>query len=382
VKLRAGILAIAAATLGAQGAPAIKLAPAAAKLSTEFSSIVAVRELADGRVLVADVTENKLVVADFASGSVAQIGRSGQGPGEYQNPRSLLRLGGDSTLLIEQRTSRWHLLHGSRIVATVPADNPAYVASSRQALGADARGNVARTSAFADNKSASVPANGPDSLWLLRTNRGSGRVDTVARLKAQKSVISTSTNARGEVTGVSIFMPPFSAAEQIAMFEDGWLAIARMEPYRVDWVAPDGRSVKGRSLPWTHAKVTERDVEAYYAVRSRATSAPSTQDAEARRKQIETAMKQVPELMPPFVPNGLIPAEDGTVLVRHPDTADQPNARYDIVDRAGRLLGMITMAKGETISAVSKKWAYVIRVDDDGLNFLSRHPWIARAVAP
>jgi hypothetical protein len=368
---------------GAQSAPTIKLKPAAAKIDAEFSSIVAVRELADGRALVADLTENKVVVVDFASGAVTQIGRSGQGPGEYQNPRWFHRLGGDSTLLVEQRTSRWHLLAGDKVVATLPPDNATYTALRRQALGSDGRGNVIATSSYADNQGASIPANGPDSSWIVRANRRTARIDTLGRVKAQKAEVRTSRNARGEVTGVQIFMAPFSAPEQIGLFEDGWMAIARVEPYRVDWMTPDGKSTKGRAIPWPATKITEKDVEALYAGRGgRApTGTPAEQEA-ARRRQIEDAMKQAPDAMPPFSVQALIPAEDGTLLIRHNVTASQPNARYDIVDRSGRLRGTIALDKGETIAAVSKKWAYVVYVDDDGLNFLRRHPWQSVSIAP
>jgi hypothetical protein len=366
---------------GAQSASTIKLKPAAAKIDAEFSSIVAVRELADGRALVADLTENKVVVVDFASGTVSQIGRSGQGPGEYQNPRWFFRLGDDSTLLMEQRTSRWHLLKGAAVVGTIPADDPVYSAFQRQVLGADARGHVIRSSAFADNKSASIPANGPDSLWVLRANRKSARIDTLTRVKAQKSQVTTTTNARGEVTGVSILMAPFSAPEQPAMFEDGWVAIARVEPYRVDWISPDNKMTNGRPLPWPVTKLTEKDLEFMYA--SRGGKAPTTpEQVAARRQQLDAQMKLLPAALPPFAVQALIPAEDGTLLLRHNETAGQPTTRYDLVDRSGRLRGTIAMDKGETIAAVSKKWAYVVYVDDDGLNFLRRHPWQSISVAP
>jgi hypothetical protein len=378
---RALLLVSFATTAAAQSTPILKLKPAAAKLDAEFSSIVAVRELADGRALVADVTENKVSVVDFASGSVTQIGRSGQGPGEYQNPRWFFRLGGDSTLLVEQRTSRWHLLAGDKVVATLPPDNAAYIALRRQALGADARGNLVATSAFIDDKAASIPANGPDSMWLVRANRRSGRIDTLTRLKAQKSSIRTVTNARGEVAGVSIFMAPFSAPEQVGLFEDGWMAIARVEPYRVDWMSPDGKITKGRAIPWPSSKITEKDLEFMYA--SRGGKAPTTpEQIAARKQQLDEQMKLLPEALPPFAVQALIPADDGTVLIRRNQTASQPLARYDLVDRSGRLRGTIVLDKGESITAVSRKWAYVVYVDDDGLNFLRRHPWQSVSAAP
>ena len=383
-KVRIGLIGLFGAALAtapfsvrAQAAPKITLKPAAAKLPSEFSSIAALRELGDGRVLVTDPTENKVVVVDFAAGTVTQVGRSGQGPGEYQTPGRPRPIGGDSTLMVELRTGRWHLFAGAKLVATVPADNPAYLASSRQVLGADGRRNVVRTSSFVDNRSASIPVNGPDSTWIIRTNRSTARSDTLGRARTPKSVISSTTNAKGEITSMEVVRPPFAVGEELAFFEDGWLAIARLDPYRIDWIAPDGRVTKGKPLPWSVVKITERDVETFFATRG--SGAPPAGGAaaaeEARRRKVESAMKSVPDALPPTVPGGLIPLDDARLLVRHPDTADQPHARYDLVDRRGALVGTIAMPKGETIVAISRKWAYVAMTDDDGLQYLRRHPW-------
>jgi hypothetical protein len=380
---RALLLVSFATTAAAQSTPILKLKPAAAKLDAEFSSIVAVRELADGRALVADLTENKVVVVDFGKGAVTQIGRSGQGPGEYQNPQWLYRLGGDSSLLVERRTSRWHLLSGDKVVATIPPDNAAYIAMRRQALGTDARGSVVALSSFADNKGASVPmtGNGPDSSWIVRANRGSARVDTLGRVRAPKSIITSTTNARGELTSMSVARPPFSVGEEIALFDDGWLAVVRLEPYRVDWIAPDGKVTKGRPLPWPTIALTRADVEQFYAVRSRSAGV-TPEMAASMQRSIDAGVKNAPEFIPPLAVGGLMPADDGQLLIRHPATAAQANARYDLVDRSGRLRGTIVLDKGESITAVSRKWAYVVYVDDDGLNFLRRHPWQSVSVAP
>jgi hypothetical protein len=360
---------------GAQVATAIKLKPAESKLGHEFSSIMGVRELADGRVLVTDFTEGKVLVADFAKGTATQVGRSGKGPGEYENPGTLLSLGGDSTLLIELRSSRWHLFHGAALVRTLPPDDPAVAAVQRIARGADARGNVVRTIAFA-NENAPPPPTGPESSAVLRVHRGTARKDTLAMVKNGKQVISTTTNGRGEITSVSLYAAPFTVGEETALFEDGWLAIARLGPYRVDWIAADGKVAKGRPIPWPSAKVMEADLEVFFSASSgKRFESLTPQQKETRQRQVAQAMQNAPDAIPPFLRGGLIAMGDGSLLVRHPQTAANPQIGYQVVDRAGRVTKSIAMGKAESIVAVSRRWAYVTTTDDDGLQFLSRHPW-------
>ena len=71
-----------------------------------FSEVTAIRELRDGRVIVVDGRELKAQVIDFRAGTVATIGRNGDGPGEYRWPRQLYALPGDSSLLPDQAGGR------------------------------------------------------------------------------------------------------------------------------------------------------------------------------------------------------------------------------------------------------------------------------------
>ena len=96
---------------------------------------------------------------------------------------------------------------------------------------------------------------------------------------------------------------------------------------------------------------------------------------ESVRKQVEETSKLFPDSYPPTVIGGLIPLGDGRLLVRHPETADFPNARYDLIDRRGRLSSTIALAHGESIVAVTAKSAYVVWKDDDDIERLRRHPW-------
>ena len=99
------------------GPPAvIDLPPADLTLrGRDFSRVLSVVELEDGRVLVTDQIENSICVVDLQSGEVRTEGSTGEGPGEYGRVGHLYPLGGDSTLFVGE-PPRPLLLAGDRIV--------------------------------------------------------------------------------------------------------------------------------------------------------------------------------------------------------------------------------------------------------------------------
>ena len=83
-----------------------------AKFPEDFGSIQTVRELRDGRVLVADPLGKELYLVDLAAGTRTVVGSQGQGPNEYLQPDAVWALPGDSTLLVD--------LGNGRVVALGP----------------------------------------------------------------------------------------------------------------------------------------------------------------------------------------------------------------------------------------------------------------------
>ena len=89
IALTAALLAIASAPLAGQTSVSLTGKPQAA-LSEPFSLVGGVRELPGNKAIVLDSKDDRLVLADFAGGTVKDIGRKGGGPGEFQRPQSLL----------------------------------------------------------------------------------------------------------------------------------------------------------------------------------------------------------------------------------------------------------------------------------------------------
>jgi hypothetical protein len=155
----------------------------------------------------------------------------------------------------------------------------------------------------------------------------------------------------------------FSVAEQSMLFPDGWIAIVRSEPYRVDWRSPEGRVTLGPDLGWKAVKVDGREKAAYTArVSRRVGSRVSHDDPWAAT-------------IPPIRPNPLMPAPDGSVLVLRSQWSGMETNRYDIVDRRGRLIGFLTIGDNERVVGFGRGAIYVAVVDEDGIERLRKHHW-------
>jgi hypothetical protein len=232
--------------LAAQARQATRLAPPDITLDEEFTAIASVRELADGRLLVTDEREGRVVVLNLRTGGAVQIGRKGKGPSEYTQVGRLWPLAADSSILKEPFLPRWLILSAARVVTTVgPGDPSARVVGFNHLRGADGQGNVYWTDVTRGAAGRPIPG---DSLLLLRINRRTQRVDTITKVesdegwskKARPSAVGTEAPAAGG--GASkrrIYQMSLAAPDQIAVYTDGWIAIARANPYRVDWCAPN-----------------------------------------------------------------------------------------------------------------------------------------------
>ena len=385
--LRITLVALAAGTsVGFAQAPRqIRLKPATAELNEEFTAIGSVRELPDGRVLINDPRETRVVVADLKAGTVQQIGRKGQGPNEYGAAANLLALGGDSTLMVDGSTHRWVLFSGAAIAVTLPPDAPILKAAKTFARGADARGNVwsLQSSSFLANldpqhmRTGTTTTGPSDSDYVVRANRVTFKVDTVASLRSAVSRVSVTADAQGKLANVSVMRPPLAVGEEAVLFADGWFAVARLNPYRVDWISPEAKVSKGQPLPVTPIKSTKAEKDAYFERQQAAQAAGRSGGGGARppdlQRQLDALRDLFPDEFPPFT-NGLIAGGDGNLYLRHPISMDYLDYRYDIVDRRGKLIGVLAMGKNERLVAVTKTAVYVVWKDADDIERLRRHP--------
>ena len=370
-----------APALGASQKPAtVTLPPADAKLETGFTLVTSIRELRDGRILVTDPRDLQLVIADFKTGDVKPVSRRGQGPGEYGMVTGVYAIAGDSSLMPDPMGRRVLLFDADKAVATVAADHAIIKATQGFIRYADRLGNVFSV------KSADVPSGAStttekDSSAVIRVNRTSGRVDTVAKVRDRPTFRTVVRNEKGEVTQSTGRGIRLTVGEPWIVHPDGYLAVVRINPFRVDWRSPDGRWTRGAPLPIPAIRMTQREKDASLA-RTAASQAASRGRGPAPpplpkdlQKALQTPDDEWPDVVPPYVEGGMYFTPNGDVLIRRQPSADNPGMAFYAVDRAGKLLGVLELRANETIGGFGAKSIYIIETDADDLKFIRRHPW-------
>lgn len=341
--------------------PTVRLPPASAVATEQFTDVVGIRELEDGRVLIGDRVEKRLAVADADLRAIVTIGREGSGPGEYLAPVGLVALPGDSTLFTDAGR-RWLLLDGPRIVHTLSAEHPVGEVIGPRLNGADVDGHLLGVTGYVFSMQLPGSPGMADSLIIMRADRASARMDTIARVGGRgRYGVRVVRGGRGG----SVSLHPMSTEDQALLFPDGWIAVAYAEPYRVEWRRPDGEWQRGRPLPFTATRVDER--EKCHALQ---------RNARQRRAECNAAAVPAwPGVLPAFMPNALFGTPDGLLLIRRTDGARSTENRYDIVDRRGALVSVLMIPLDHEIVGFGKTSVYVVSDAGLGLKRLQRHPW-------
>src|SRR6185436_12515924 len=111
-----------------------------------------------------------------------------------------------------------------------------------------------------------------------------------------------------------------------------WVAIARMDPYRVEWIAPDGKRIRGEPLPFERVRLDDREQRGFVERQAMRGGGPPRDPK---------SFPEWPAIMPPFLTEALLPAPDGRLWIRRPQTVANLEPPYDVVDRRGRLIARV-----------------------------------------
>lgn len=371
-------LALLATPLAAQTVPTITLSRPEAQFADPYDQVTAVRELGDGRVIVADLFARTVSLADFRSGSATAIGREGQGPGEFAFPNGLVPLAGDSTLLVDPGQRRF--------LRIGPDGKPAGIVSFPEGLGgpmnvkgADRQGRIYFQGSPFGGGPLGGPGNDdgriPDSVAVLRWDRARRKVDTLGQVKIQSIARAASGNARSRA--VVMRMQPFSPTDDWGVTPDGRVGVARVGDYHVEWLG--AAPVVGRPVPYARVPVSKADKDAYarraqdqrgrFAVTDGGPGPRSGGGAPPSAPKLPDP--EWPEFKPPFASNGVLASPDGRLWVQRSQPANAA-ALYDVFDGAGRLVKQVRLAPNSRVVGFGASSVYVAYTDDDELQHLQR----------
>lgn len=373
--LAAGI-ALFSISAGAQAVPLVRLDKPDAVHPAEWTTVTAVRELKDGRLVVLDTRDQAVKLADFGAGTATMIGRKGSGPGEYQLPLALYAFPGDSSAIFDMANS-------AKPVVVTPQGKAGDVLPGLPttpfmnfADHVDGRGRIYRAG-------LRIPSSwdGP----IERLDRSSGKIDTMALMyrRAISPLIEDApapAETRFSRAGPVI---PFTSSVQWDVAPDGSIALVSPEPYRVSFVGPDGKRTDGPVIPYDRIRVTDREKDEWRADRMRPVAAISYSrgggqtTAGYRQAGPVEEPERWPEHLPPFgiagtsSPHVVAFAPDGKVWVARSVAAGSP-AMYDVVGRNGALAFRVAMPARTVIVGFGAKGIYAVQLDDDDIQHLER----------
>ena len=201
-----------------------------------------------------------------------------------------------------------------------------------------------------------------DQAWVVRANRRRLTFDTLAQIAGDEW--HRSVDGTPQAQRVSFVEVQLSAPEQAMMFPDGWVALARQRPYRVDWISPAGTVTTGPDLGWREPAVTEVEIDFHLAQLERRLG--RTMPAEMRNLPFSASV-------PAFGAGALQHWRGGQLLVARQPWSGDRGSSYDIVDRSGKAVGRIELPAHVRIVGVSERFVYTASSNEDGIETVRRH---------
>jgi hypothetical protein len=376
-----------------------------------FSAVSGLRELSNGRVVVADARDKVVQLIDLAAQSATKIGREGSGPGEYGLPLRLFGAQRDTSMLYDPLNQRYVTIApdgkpvGEFRTEVAPPPRPAGDAPVTRQAGApqggpaafslnigipaavDARGRLYFESAGFSRGADGAPVSA-DSAVITRFDRATKKLDSLAWVKLPKANTQIS-GSQGNVRMVVGGANPLAIRDQWAVFPDGRLAIVRGADYHVDWILPNGARTSSAPIMYTPLRFTDADRKEEEARRNaaRGNQMMITMDAGAGGTRRSAQMgpgpnappleplDNWPEVKPPFRPGqGAVWARpNGELWVRRMEPAGAKGTLYDVITFAGAVSHQVRVPDRTNLVGFGNGTVYTTKADEDDLLYLQRH---------
>lgn len=345
--LLAATIALAACAAQAEGGagkwPSTVAAGEALPFPTPFDRVGSYVATTDSTGFVADPTARRLVAINWADGTIRDLVRDGDGPGEVRGVAQLVASPDGAVLLDPRKRQVMRIgLDGAVVdelrMDSLPLGAALRAAGSSGALYFEWRG-IRRAGA-------------PDSAYILRWIAGAP-VDTVGRTLA--APMHNITITRGTSRNTMMFSAPYASLDLWAASIDGRLAILRSDPVQLETTSRAGTRSIGPMLAPPQRALTQTDRDS--------ASIPDELRAEV----------VWPEVLPPF--NGhLLWCQNSDLLLAPREMGSGSSPSILLLEATGEPRGVVMLSRQERIVGCDATHVYSALPDTDGLEQLIRRP--------
>ncbi|HYV98742.1 MAG TPA: hypothetical protein VE967_14900 [Gemmatimonadaceae bacterium] len=367
-------------------APIRPLGAIVAKAPVTFDTLINVRGLSDGRIIVNDAVGFKLVSLDASFTKVTVW--SDTTPATKHNygtqPAVIMPGLADSSIMMEMRSSSLVAIdpqgNFGRVFALPKAGDATNVALSTMYGGAgfDPKGRivyVARPDPIAVGNpgcSPTKPALSADSTWLVRADFDTRQIDTLARIKFSYlagDLIPNPNQAGCWTWRQKADVLPYHG-DQWTVLPDGAVAIVREQDYHIDWIGLDGKMTSSPKMPFDWRPITDDEKQrmidsATKMMDSIAAARPIPAGAPPNFKNPSrpvVSAAQIPDYVPPTRLGSMKVDFDGNLWIPPSTSRDaRGGILYDVVNRKGEVFERVQLPAGRAIAAFVPGGRVVLR---------------------
>ena len=399
--LQPSLLLLAACPLAAQTTkvPVRPLAPPTATSTETVRSLAAVRQLANGNVLVNDQGGRRVLLMDSTLKLLAVVADSTSSTASAYGPRpgGLIAYRGDSTLFVDPASLSMLVIDPAGKIARVmaaprPNDVMLLTGGALGTPGFDAKGRLVYRSFSRPNFGQGGMAGGappalPDSEAIVRFDLARRTLDTAGFFKVYRPKMNVERDSSG--IRMTSYINPLPVVDEWAVMADGSIAVVRGRDYRVDFISADGTTTKGDKVPYDWQRLSDEDKAKYIdstkAAMTRARAAGggpggnigfATGGGPVGGQQMVIRMdvgpggpppggqppggqlppltfvspSELPDYKPVFGPNAVRADADGRVWIRTIPTTPAAGVEYEVIDRSGKLVDRVLVPSGSAIA--------------------------------
>jgi hypothetical protein len=345
-----------------------------------FSRVAGVRRLSDGRIAVANSASSEVRIFDRAGTHATTIGRAGGGPGEFTALDGLVRLPGDTLVVISSFGNRYSVFDPADSlveVRFVPFPGRGNRFPDGAWLGLRYAGSVAPATTGFVRDSIVFFRFSPADLTLAEGSRIEGvlnrdamesfAVDTILTVPGneefrQEVVMGTSR-------GISNSPVAFGRSVSHAVYGSD-LAWGDGTTFEVRITGSDGGTKRIIRLLEPNPELTAEAIEAW------STERRSWIRNESQRPRVEEmiAAQTFPDRAPAF--SGILLDADGNLWVERYRFATDDPQRWAVFDPDGRYLGTVRTPARFTIHDIGRDWMLGVWLNDEDVEIVHMYDLI------